>query len=54
MDYAPDVIAYERSGRLAGAGVSRIEFRASRGTAVARCVWIDPSGLPRITAASCA
>lgn len=54
VEYAPEVIAYERSGRLAGAGVSRIEFRAAKGTAVARCVWIDPSGLPRLTAASCA
>jgi type IV fimbrial biogenesis protein FimT len=54
VEYAPDVIAYERSGRLTGPGVSRIEFRASKGTAVARCVWIDPSGLPRLTAASCA
>ena len=54
VEYAPDTIVYQRSGRLAGAGVQRIEFRASKGTAVARCVWIDPSGLPRLAAASCA
>jgi type IV fimbrial biogenesis protein FimT len=53
VEYAPDVIAYQRTGRLAGAGVSRIEFRAAKGTAVARCVWIDPSGMPRLAAASC-
>jgi prepilin-type N-terminal cleavage/methylation domain-containing protein len=53
VEYAPDVIAYQRSGRLAGAGVSRIEFRAAKGSAVARCVWIDPSGVPRLTVASC-
>jgi len=53
VQYAPDVIAYQRSGRLAGAGVSRIEFRATKGSAAARCVWIDPSGMPRLTVASC-
>ena len=53
VEYAPDVIAYQRSGRLAVAGVLRIEFRASKGTASARCVWIDPSGMPRLAAASC-
>jgi type IV fimbrial biogenesis protein FimT len=52
--YAPDVIAYQRSGRLAGAGVSRIELRPWKGTAPARCIWIDPSGLPRLTVTSCA
>ena len=54
VEYAPDVIAYQRSGRLAGAGVQRIEFRPSKGNGVVRCVWIDPSGLPRLTQASCA
>jgi len=53
VQYAPDVIAYQRSGRLLGAGVSRIEFRASKGTVSARCIWIDPSGLPRLTVTSC-
>jgi type IV fimbrial biogenesis protein FimT len=53
VEYAPDTIVYQRSGRLAGAGVQRVEFRASKGGAVSRCVWIDPSGMPRLTAASC-
>jgi type IV fimbrial biogenesis protein FimT len=53
VEYAPDVIAYQRSGRLSSAGVLWVEFRAAKGTAVARCVWIDPSGMPRLTAASC-
>ena len=53
VEYAPDAIVYQRSGRLAGPGVQLIEFRASKGTANARCVWIDPSGMPRLTATSC-
>jgi type IV fimbrial biogenesis protein FimT len=55
VDYAPPVIAYERSGRLSGAGIARVEFRDSAGASsvISRCVTIDPSGIPRLAKNSC-
>jgi type IV fimbrial biogenesis protein FimT len=46
---APGEIVYERSGRLAVAGVTRVEFRDAGGHATSRCLAIDPSGLPKIS-----
>jgi len=56
VQYAPSTIAYERSGRLAGVGVAQIEFRANANApgVTSRCVTIDPSGMPRLSVASCA
>jgi type IV fimbrial biogenesis protein FimT len=53
VEYAPDTIVYQRSGRLAAAGVQRIEFRSMKSGTIARCVRIDPSGMPRLTVTSC-
>ena len=52
---APDSIVYERTGRLAVAGTTQVEFRdnESGSTVPPRCVSIDPSGLPRIEMGAC-
>ena len=53
---APPAIVYQRNGRLAVAGTTQVEFRDSEGRpgVKARCVSIDPSGLPRLTIGACA
>lgn len=53
---APATIVYQRNGRLGIAGVVRVEFRDEENQAgvEARCVTIDPSGLPRLKRGSCA
>jgi type IV fimbrial biogenesis protein FimT len=56
VSYAPEVIAYERNGRIAAVGTTRVEFRDSAGSSSgvpARCVMIDPAGMPRLVQASC-
>lgn len=52
---APAAIVYERNGRLAVAGFTQVEFRDSEGQpgVQARCVSIDPSGLPRLAKGAC-
>lgn len=52
---APATIVYERTGRLAVAGTTQVEFRDSEtgSTLLPRCVSIDPSGLPRLEMGSC-
>jgi type IV fimbrial biogenesis protein FimT len=52
---APASILYQRNGRLAVAGVVQVEFRDSENQAgvEARCVMIDPSGLPRLQRGAC-
>jgi type IV fimbrial biogenesis protein FimT len=52
---APAAIAYERNGRLTGAGGARVEFRDSdRAPGVtSRCVTIDPSGMPHLVVSAC-
>ena len=52
---APLSIVYERNGRLGIAGVAQVEFRDSEGHpgVHARCVLIDPSGLPRLQVGGC-
>ena len=52
---APLSIVYERNGRLGIAGVAQVEFRDSeRQPGVqARCVLVDPSGLPRLQVGGC-
>ena len=53
---APPAIVYQRNGRLAVAGMTQVEFRdiESQPGVHARCVSIDPSGLPRLTIGACA
>ena len=52
---APLSIVYERNGRLGIAGVAQVEFRDSEAQpgVHARCVLIDPSGLPRLQVGGC-
>lgn len=52
---APATIVYERTGRLSAAGVTRIQLSDIAGNtgAPARCVTIDPSGLPRLSVGAC-
>ena len=52
---APASIVYQRNGRLAVAGTTQVEFRDSEGQpgVMARCVSIDPSGLPRLSVGAC-
>jgi len=52
---APDTIVYERTGRLAVAGTTQVEFRDGEAgsTLSPRCVSIDPSGLPRLEMGTC-
>lgn len=56
VSLAPARIVYERNGRLMVAGVTQVEFRDSeqRAGVHARCVTIDPSGLPRVALGDCA
>jgi len=56
VSLAPATIVYERNGRLGVAGVAQVEFRDSENQAgvLARCVTIDPSGLPRLGIGVCA
>jgi type IV fimbrial biogenesis protein FimT len=52
---APASIIYQRNGRLGVAGTVQVEFRDSERHAgvQARCVMIDPSGLPRLQLGEC-
>jgi len=52
---APDNLVYERTGRPAVAGTTQFEFQDSeRQPGVkARCVTIDPSGLPKLEVGVC-
>lgn len=52
---APLSIVYERNGRLGIAGIAQVEFRDSEAQpgVHARCVLIDPSGLPRLQVGGC-
>jgi len=52
---APESVVYERTGRLAAAGQAQFEFRdVERAPGVeARCVRIDPSGLPKLEVGGC-
>ncbi len=52
---APATISFERNGRVNAIGLTRVEFRDSAGaTGVpARCVTVDPSGVPRLVASGC-
>lgn len=52
---APESVVYERNGRLAGAGMTRFEFKdgESQPGVEARCVTIDPSGLPKLERGGC-
>jgi type IV fimbrial biogenesis protein FimT len=56
VSLAPVSIVYERTGRLGVAGFAQVEFRDSENQAgvKARCVTIDPSGLPRLEVGECA
>jgi type IV fimbrial biogenesis protein FimT len=56
VSLAPASIVYERNGRLGVAGIAQVEFRDSENHAgvQARCVTIDPSGLPRLQVGECA
>ena len=53
---APATLVYERNGRLGVVGVTQFEFRDSESQpgVQARCVLIDPSGLPRLQVGGCA
>jgi type IV fimbrial biogenesis protein FimT len=52
---APASIVYQRNGRLGVAGMVQVEFRDSEHHpgVRARCVLIDPSGLPRLQLGEC-
>ena len=52
---APPAIVYQRNGRLSAAGTTQVEFRDSESQpgVRARCVSIDPSGLPRLALGAC-
>ena len=52
---APASVVYERNGRLAAVGLTQFEFRdAERQPGIdARCVTIDPSGLPKLEIGDC-
>jgi len=52
---APASVVYERNGRLAAVGITQFEFRdAERQPGIdARCVTIDPSGLPKLEIGGC-
>ena len=52
---APENLVYERSGRITGAGVTQFEFQdgARQPGIDARCVTIDPSGLPKLEVGAC-
>ena len=52
---APAVIVYERNGRLRGGGTIQTQFSDGEGQAgvVARCVTIDPAGMPRLDLGVC-
>lgn len=55
VSLAPARIVYERNGRLGVGGVAQLEFRDSESHpgVQARCVSIDPSGLPRLSVGPC-
>jgi type IV fimbrial biogenesis protein FimT len=52
---APATIVYERNGRLTAAGTVQVEISDSAHApgVVARCLTIDPSGLPRVDMGTC-
>jgi type IV fimbrial biogenesis protein FimT len=52
---APASVIYERNGRLSAVGITQFEFRdAEHQPGIdARCVTIDPSGLPKLEIGGC-
>jgi type IV fimbrial biogenesis protein FimT len=52
---APASIVYGRNGRLTGVAAVQVEFRDGDGRpgVEARCVSIDPSGLPKLASGAC-
>jgi len=52
---APASIVYGRNGRLTGVAAVQVEFRDADGRpgVDARCVSIDPSGLPKLSSGGC-
>jgi len=55
VSLAPPSIVYQRNGRLAALGTVQAQFSDSMEEAgvVARCVTIDPSGLPHLDMGAC-
>lgn len=55
VSLAPASIVYQRNGRLTALGTVQAEFSDSMDEAgvVARCVTIDPSGLPHLETGAC-
>ena len=50
---APASIVYDRNGRLAATGATKLEFIDANGRMPTRCLAIDLSGLPRLSQGSC-
>lgn len=52
---APASVVYGRNGRLTGLADAKLEFRDAEGRpgVEARCVTVDPSGLPRLSIGGC-
>jgi type IV fimbrial biogenesis protein FimT len=51
---APESVVYDRNGRLAGSGLTRIELSSSvQGPSRTRCITIEPGGLPRLANGTC-
>jgi type IV fimbrial biogenesis protein FimT len=53
VNLAPASIVYERNGRLAAVGATKVEFADVYGHVPARCLAIGLSGLPRLSQGSC-
>lgn len=55
VSLAPSTIVYQRNGRLTALGTVQAQFSDSMAEAgvVARCVTIDPSGLPHLETGAC-
>jgi type IV fimbrial biogenesis protein FimT len=55
VSLAPASIVYQRNGRLTALGTVQVEFSDSMEEAgvVARCVTIDPGGLPHLETGAC-
>jgi type IV fimbrial biogenesis protein FimT len=53
VNLAPASIVYDRNGRLAAIGATRVEFADVDGRVPTRCLAIGLSGLPRLSHGSC-
>ena len=51
--YPPRGEIYDRNGRLAATGATKLEFIDANGRMPTRCLAIDLSGLPRLSQGSC-